>query len=522
MTQAKTINMVVAALGGEGGGVFTNWVIEVADSEGWLCQSTFLAGVAQRTGATIYYLEMYPRSDLPEGALPVMSLFPAQGDIDVAIASEVAEAGRMVQRGFVTPERTTLIASDHRVYGITEKINLGDGTIDPLAVQAIAGRYARDYIHFDMAALAREHNAVISAVMLGALAGAGVLPFRQESYVAAIEASGKAVKTNLAAFHASYRSAQARPGLQQDVEQGVQQFEPPAAVPVEGFAMPPARSPEGERLQARLRAFPESCHEVLYQGLLKLVDYQDYDYAGQYLETLEALLPLDDGAGDFQLTRETARYLALWMCFEDIPRVAQMKTRPSRMGKVREEVQAEPGQLFHVTEFFRPRVEEVCGMLPAGLGRRLQSSRFFSSLIGRFAGGKKLRTNTIGVFLVLRTLAGMRRWRRSSLAYAEEHALINGWLAAIQSAASRGDLDLARELAECGRIIKGYGDTRARTKGQLGDILSCVTGAEPVTAATVAEWREAALADDEGRAFRQALEWTGPQAREGDPSHRAA
>lgn len=518
MIKERTINMVVAALGGEGGGVFTNWIIDIADSEGWLCQSTFLAGVAQRTGATIYYLEMYPREDIAAGQQPVMSLFPAQGDIDVAIASEVAEAGRMVQRGFVTPDRTTLIASDHRVYGITEKINLGDGTIDPAAVQDIAGRYARDYIHFDMAALAKAHNAVISAVMLGALAGSGTLPFSRESYVAAIEASGKAVKTNLAAFDASYQAAQAR---------GVQQFEPAEAKveveaePAAAFSLPQAHSREGEQLLARLRAFPESCHELLYRSLLKLVDYQDYAYAGQYLDELEDLRERDDGAGDYQLTRESARYLALWMCFEDIPRVAQLKTRASRMDKVRDEVKAEPGQLFHVTEFFRPRVEEVCGMLPAGLGRALQSSRPASALIGRFTGGKKLRTNTIGIFLVLRILAGLRRWRRHSLAYAEEHALIGRWLQAIRRAAQGGDLDLARELAECGRLVKGYGDTRARTSGQVADILAR-SEQGTASAAAVARWREAALADDEGQLYRESLTGGASAADREKPSDQAA
>ena len=97
----KTINMIVAALGGEGCGVLTNWLIDVAKRSGWYCQSTSLAGVAQRTGATIYYLEFIPRSkNQPE---PVMSLFPAQGDIDIAVTSEIAEAGRMISRGFISP-----------------------------------------------------------------------------------------------------------------------------------------------------------------------------------------------------------------------------------------------------------------------------------------------------------------------------------------------------------------------------------------------------------------------------------
>ena len=105
--------MIAAALGGEGGGVFTNWVIDVAEANNWLCQTTSLAGVAQRTGATIYYLELYPRA-AAGNEQPVLSLFPAQGDIDITITSEIAEAGRMIERGFVSKEKTTLLLVDGR------------------------------------------------------------------------------------------------------------------------------------------------------------------------------------------------------------------------------------------------------------------------------------------------------------------------------------------------------------------------------------------------------------------------
>lgn len=499
MKRERTINMVCAALGGEGGGVFTNWVIDVADREQWLCQSTFLAGVAQRTGATIYYLEMYPRSDFEEGTKPVMSLFPAPGDIDVAIASEVAEAGRIVQRGFVTPDRTTLISSDHRVFGITEKSDVGDGTIDPVAVQTIAGRYAKEYIHFDMAALAKQHNSVISSVMLGALAGSGVLPFQRESYIAVIEATGKAVPANLAAFNASYDASQAH---------GVEQFDPSQQFTTESepaFTVPSARTAAGEELQARLASFPASCHEIIYHGLLKLVDYQDYAYANEFLDRLEGLEQLSATHKDADLTREAARHLALWMCFEDIPRVAQLKIREARMTKIRTEVQAEPGQLLHVTEFFRPREEEIFAMLPVNVGRKMNASPLVRKVLGFFIGPRKLRTNTVGVFLVLRILAGVRRWRRGSLGYCEEHELINRWLGAIRKAVAWGDLELARELAECGRLVKGYGDTRARTSGQLNDILLRAESAEKggVDASAVQQWLAGAMADDEGKAFRE-------------------
>ena len=492
-----TINVILAALGGEGGGVLTNWVIDVADREGWLCQSTSLAGVAQRTGATIYYLELFARDGLQGDALPVMSLFPAQGDIDIAIASEIAEAGRMVQRGFVTPDRTTLIASDHRVYGITEKEHLADGIVDAGVLQTVAGQYARDYIHYDMLALANEHGTVISAVLLGALAGAGVLPFAKDTYRAVISATGKAVGANLAAFEASYERAKSR---------GVEQFQPLAPAPAPGpagFQLPAATTAAGGKLLQRLLVFPAGCHEVLYLGLQKLVDYQDYAYGHQYLDELESLQALAHGDADDSLLEECARYLALWMCYEDVPRVAQLKTRPDRMAKVGTEVQAEPGQLFAVTEFFRPRVEEMCALMPAGLGRWMLASPGCRRVLGWFTGGKRLPTNTITVFLLLRGLAGLRRWRRSTLGYSHEHALIQAWLQAVRRAAG-SEPALALELVECGRLVKGYGDTRARTTAQMQAIVAhAATGT--ASAASIAALRDAALADDEGRAFALAL-----------------
>ncbi|HEY7775307.1 MAG TPA: indolepyruvate oxidoreductase subunit beta family protein, partial [Kineobactrum sp.] len=415
--------------------------------------------------------------------------------IDIAIASEIAEAGRMIQRGFVTPGRTSLIASDHRVYGITEKEHLADGIVDAQVLQAIASRYAKDYIHYDMLALASEYGTVISSVLLGAVAGAGVLPFSKDSYRAVITATGKAVAANLAAFDAGYARASAR---------GVEHFEPAGTVAAEpdGFTLPAATTAQGAQLLERLRTFPESCHPLLYAGLKKLVDYQDYAYAHEYLDTLAPILALDTGLEDHQLTRETGRYLALWMCFEDIPRVAQLKTRPERMGKVRSEVLADDGQLLHVTEFFRPRIEEMTSLLPPALGRRVLASPVCRRFLGLFTGGKRLRTNTITVFLVLRTLAGMRRWRRSMLGFQHEHALIARWLRAVNSAAAAGNARLALEIAECGRLIKGYGDTRARTTSQLCSILEQLeTASGQLPHEALRRWREAALDDDEGKAF---------------------
>src|SRR5579885_3560055 len=128
---SRPITLCIAALGGQGGGVLAEWLIEIAEAEGYLAQSTSVPGVAQRTGATIYYLEFFPRALAAQARRdPVMALMPASGDVDCVLASELAEAARAIQRGLVTRDRTTLIASSHRSYAISEKSAMGDGTAD--------------------------------------------------------------------------------------------------------------------------------------------------------------------------------------------------------------------------------------------------------------------------------------------------------------------------------------------------------------------------------------------------------
>src|SRR5690606_17619806 len=122
----------ILAMGGEGGGVLADWIVDLGKHNGYLAQTTSVPGVAQRTGATIYYVELFPKSLADAaGKPPVLALMPTPGDVDVVLASELMEAARAVQRGLVTAERTTLISSTHRVYSIAEKSALGDGLVDP-------------------------------------------------------------------------------------------------------------------------------------------------------------------------------------------------------------------------------------------------------------------------------------------------------------------------------------------------------------------------------------------------------
>ena len=169
----RPITIAILAMGGEGGGVLAEWIVDLAEHGGYIAQMTSVPGVAQRTGATNYYVELFPKSATTSNTgPPVLGLTPVPGDVDIVIASELMEAGRAVQRGLVTPDRTTFIVSTNRVYAMTEKIALADGRVDSAALLEGCRSAAKRLISGDMAQLAESTGSVISSVLFGALAGA--------------------------------------------------------------------------------------------------------------------------------------------------------------------------------------------------------------------------------------------------------------------------------------------------------------------------------------------------------------
>ena len=175
-------------------------------------QSTSIPGVAQRTGATTYYIEIFPRPWRELGGKrPVMALSPGIGDVDVVVASELLEAGRTVAAGFVTPDRTLAIASTHRSHAIAEKIAMGDGRLDVDEARRRGRRTMRAKRSCSTWMRSRASaGAMINAVMLGAIAASGRLPMPVEAFEAAIRADGKAVEANLRGFAAGLAAARGR------------------------------------------------------------------------------------------------------------------------------------------------------------------------------------------------------------------------------------------------------------------------------------------------------------------------
>lgn len=489
------IKIAVMAVGGQGGGVLTGWIEALARAAGYDCQATSVAGVAQRTGATIYYVEIAPAS----GAAPVFALAPAPGDVDILIAAEMMEAGRAILRGFVTPDRTLLIASTHRALAVSEKTVPGDGIANAEEVRAAAAVAARRLILADLERIAAEAGSVISASLFGALAGSGALPFPRAAFEDAIRASGRGVEASLRAFAAGYAAAAGGAPNPEAVAPATT-----GASPVRG----PAPLMAGwQALIARIDALPEAVATMARPGLMRVVDYQDLAYGRDYLARLDAVMAADDPAEGYRLGREAAKYLANAMAYDDVIRVADLKTRGPRFARIRAEMAVRDDQVLRLTEFIHPRAEEIVGLLPARLGRRIAASPRAMAWIGRWmGGGRRPRADRLGGFLMLHLLGGLRFWRRHSLRHAEEVAHLDAWLATAMGYRATS-YDLAVEVIRCRRLIKGYSDTHARGQSKFDRVLA---GIELVSnRADAPDWarrlREAALQDEAGAALDGAL-----------------
>ena len=519
MATTQPIKIAILAMGGEGGGVLADWIVDLGEHNGYLAQTTSVPGVAQRTGATIYYVELYPLKQAEQdGGTPVLALMPLPGDVDVVLASELMEAGRAVSRGLVTADRTTLIASTHRVYAISEKSAMGDGRVDDAELLKHAAAAAKRFVRFDMAAAAEASGSVISAVLFGALAGTGVLPFSRTQFEATIERGGVGVKPSLNAFDAAYARAA---GIGSEVSSGpgvdASLAAPPMAA-LDGTTDAPAaapavvkpastpRDPKVRSLLDRVRdEFPAEAHAMLIEGVRRTIDFQDPAYADLYLDRMARVCAMP-GDRDIKLVNETARHLALWMTYEDTIRVAQLKTRASRFDRVRGEVHVQGDQMLAINEYMHPRLQEICETLPAAFGRWLLASGWPRRLVERFTQrGRVITTSSLRGFLMLYTVAGMKRWRRSTLRFEQESALIEQWLRLIESAAATNP-QLATEVAQCQRLVKGYSDTHERGLRNYETLVAVVQKAGVALApATLRELRDAALADERGDKLRATL-----------------
>ena len=429
-------------------------------------QGTRIPGVAQRTGATTYYVKIFP---IPLARLgtrqPVFGLYAVPGGLDLMVGSELLEAARQTGNGLVSPDRTAVLASSARALTTLEKMHPGDGRVADERLLAVLRQTAHALEVFDMAAMARQQGTVISAVMLGAL-GAwclrhGLLPFPRSAYEATIRAGAKGVAASLKGFAAALdrvASAQA-------------QRQATLALVAEVTAGLVAQATAPQLPAAERGRFPTSLRPLMALGHARLLDYQDEAYASLYLDRLARLLAAEQASGasaEAAATAEASRWLALWMAFDDIVRVAELKSRAGRFERVRREAKVGADELLRLHDHFKPGVPEFAALLPLRWAQALQ--RWDARRVARgrepWALPLKIASHTVAGLLALRGLAALKGQRRHGSRFAVEQALIERWLAAI-AAGSREHPALGLELARCGRLIKGYGSANERGKHKL-------------------------------------------------------
>ncbi|NDC61162.1 MAG: indolepyruvate oxidoreductase subunit beta family protein [Betaproteobacteria bacterium] len=498
------ISLLVCALGGEGGGVLSAWLMDSARRAGYPAQSTSIPGVAQRTGATTYYIEVMPvpLSQLG-GKQPVFGLNPVPGALDVLLSSELLETARQINAGMVSPERTQVFTSSARSLTTQERMALGDGRWDNAPLTELVHRFSKSAQIWDFDAMAHSHGTLVSAVMLGALAGSGVLPFARAHYEASIQAGAHSARS-LSGFAAAYAQIQQAPAMQAKLAD--------------------ANTPTALEDDAGLQGFPAPVRDLVRLGFGRLSDYQNKAYASLYLQRLQHVVALETAADPenlhgFAASQETARWLALWMAFDDIVRVADLKSRASRWQRVAREVRAQADDVLQVYDHFKPGVPEFAALLPNALATPLL--RWDRARVSRgqapLSWALKIGTHSVSGMLALRGLAGMRWLRPWGSRFRQEQADIEQWLSAVRQGLQE-DWALGHAVATCGQLIKGYGSTNQRAKNNLHHILSHLAPASlhpsPAwRAQAIDQARSAALQDEAGVALDQQLQHAGAPAR---------
>ena len=489
----------VEPMAAKGGRILCNWIVLAARAAGFAVQSTLTPGTGQRTGLNTLYIEIYPADAAAlAGRKPVFRLAPRPGDIDLLVAYELVEAGRALTQGLVSKDRTTLIASTHRFYTQAEKGVTTDGRIDAAAILAAVKAGAKQSVLFDAAEACRNGGSV-NAVMLGAIAALAPFPIAAEHLEQAIGRADDGINTpaeNLAAFARGKAATDSPDGTLPNDE-----------------SFKRRRGPLPSLRQRIVDKIPAPAQSIVQEAAARVAEFQNLAYANHFLDRLATIRRIDGGgpANDYSLTRETARHLALWLSYDDIIRVADLKTRPDRLARIRAEVDAGSREPLRITEFFKPGLDEWTAVLPTAVGRSLRQLATRFGLRDRLNLGLHIRSTAIWGYILLRVVARLRFLRPISLGRAEEEARIARWLDAIERAVER-DYGLALEIAACARLIKGYGETRQRGYAKFERIFAKLV--EPAlagwlhndnAATAVSRSRAIAFANPEGAIFESQL-----------------
>ena len=338
--QNKLLKILIPAVGGQGGGILTEWLLQALEAENYDVQSISLPGLAQRGGSTTYYVEAFP-----VGEDIIFSQFPMPGDIDLIVAQEFLELGRMLKRGYGS-ENTVIVSSTHRMYSTQEKLPVASGIYEDEKLFKFAEQFSRKFIGVNILSLAKQNqmNELASnAILLGALAASGTVPISKESFQNSIRSVAVSVNDNLRAFDIGFNHITSNGDIAGPNKEGEN------VLYDEVNYVNPSDIAKIEALKKELfKDYPEHLWAFIEEALYRLTDYQDFNYAEDFAGKIKKVhgIELDNTAMDFRLSEQLIKNLSLLMTYEDGIRVSQLKIRDMRFDRIREEMQIRDDQVF--------------------------------------------------------------------------------------------------------------------------------------------------------------------------------
>lgn len=461
--------ILIPAVGGQGGGVLTEWLVQLFLTEGFEVQGVGLPGLSQRGGSTMYYLEAYPKAKSSSKPI-IFSQYPLPGDIDIILAQEFLELGRVLELGYGS-DKTTIVSSTHRIYSTLEKMPISNGIYPDEKLHRLANSFSARFVGLDALALAKENEMdelAINAILLGALGASGSLPITEASFLKAISQVGVAVENNIKAFRIGWESIKSKKHnislIKPDLDWEQIRREKLAKVG------PSKREGLFSLLLTVQNEYPERLREILTEALVRLADYQDVWYAEKYMDALKGVYQVDknSGSSSFPLTESFAKNLALWMSYEDGIRVAELKINPERFKRIRKDMQLHDDQVLHVIDYLNPDAEEIYGLLPNLLVSpivKLADNRLFRMVLPdskRITFAQAPKTSSFFGSFRLWSVTKLKKLRPYSYRFKKEHAYIKKYVAHVEKY-SKINYKLACVVAKSGGMVKGYGRIRRRT-----------------------------------------------------------
>ncbi|MEL0084123.1 MAG: indolepyruvate oxidoreductase subunit beta family protein [Gammaproteobacteria bacterium] len=448
----RSIRVLIGTVGGQGGGVLSDWLVRGLLNAGWQPQSIGLLGLSQRAGTVIYYLEANPEGDSP----PILSPFAVPGDVDLILAQEFLELGRLLQGGFAA-ENCHIIANTYRYFGTLEKMPAEGGVFPSEEIHQAAEALSDNTWLFhaqDMVTEAGLSYLSSNAILLGAVVASPTFNLPAEPFHQAIRDSGSNVGDNIKAFDLGYQMMRdgtlPRAHFKQAEVQDWQQMADERAA-----SLPAGKARQyREALQEARQNLPDALNQTLAEALYQLIDFQHLRYAQDYLKMV------GEFSNDPTLQAAYAQHLALWMTYEDSPRVAQIKTRRSRFVDLAKEHGLKPGQKMVVEDFLAPDPQQIYGIFPTALAELIRAiGGRLNPNFENISLDMTIKTSSLPGYYTMASLAWMRRFRLSSWRHKQEIDQINHWQQAIRDWQQQAP-ELAFLAADAGRLIKGYGRVR--------------------------------------------------------------